>query len=83
MTISCFGGPFQKASLRPAEATGGELAGRTTVSPVNGHPEGARGQQVLGTPVGPLVPQTSPGRAAPVGEHCALLVHPGTAPVAG
>jgi len=61
------------------------LAPFTTVSPVKGHAEGARGQQVLGTltPDGPLVPHTMPGLADPSGEHWALLVHPGTAPAAG
>jgi len=73
----------QKASLRPAEAV--VVVGLTTVSPVKGQAEGARGQQVLGTPTpeGPLVPQTIPGTSAPLGPHWALVVHPGTAPAAG
>jgi len=73
----------QKKSLRPAEAvTGvGVTVGFTTVSPVKGQPEGARGKQVLGIPIpaGPLVPQTIPARAVPLGLHCASLVHPGVA----
>jgi len=58
-------------SLRPAVVV---VAGEVE-SPVKGHPEGARGKQVLGTPAGPLVPQRTPGLL----PQSLSLVQPGMA----